>query len=182
MRRFVISAALAGIASTSACAGGGSALNFSNAATPERTIVSAGGTNVPRVLAGAGIAVSAISVGGAQNGIVSNQRFIWHGIVTNDAAYTYDAAGHTRSCGAVTTTTNGTTAPYAPDMSIYIAIDPVNEANVIFSPPLALPAPPGSTIAVRYPYCVALAATPDNPAGPAGTLIVAVADPQNPLQ
>ncbi len=85
------------------------------------------------------------------------------------------------------------TTPYTADFGIYIAIDPVNEANIIFFPPTVLPAPAGSTLTPNYPYCVVVNAQPGKitgsglgttftPTGPPGSITVAVVNPQNPLQ
>ena len=55
----------------------------------------------------------------------------------------------------------GVTTPYTADFGIYIAIDPVNEANIIFFPPTVLPVPAGFTgVTPNYPYCVIVNAQP----------------------
>jgi len=84
------------------------------------------------------------------------------------------------------------TTPYTADFGIFIAIDPVNESNIIFFPPTILQPPPGSTLTTNYPYCVTITAqggtisgeglgTHFNPSGSPGSITVVVVDPQNPL-
>lgn len=178
----------------SACGGGGSVLSFSRDAAPDRTIVTApGSTNIARVLPGASIALSAIGVKGSANGVLSGNTYRWSAALTSGLQYPSNTIGDTKPCQTVTITTGGVTTPYTPDFSIYIAIDPVNEANIIFLPPTFLPAPVGSVITINYPYCVLVSAQPGvitgsglgavfNPVGTPGSIIVAVVNPQNPLQ
>ena len=83
---------------------------------------------------------------GSQNGVLGNNKFIWHAAIVNGASYTSNTAGGQKPCAAVTSATAaaGPFTPYAPDYSVAVAIDPVNEANIIFEPPLAIPLPAGS--------------------------------------
>ena len=192
MRRFVLSfaAALSALALT-AC--GGTALNTTHNPVPTAVLVSvASPLNIASVLPGAGIALSAVQVNGSQNGVLSGNRYTWSATVTSGQQYAYNASGQTKPCGSLTSTTGGVTTPYTPDYSIYITIDPSNEANVIFTPPRVIGAAAGTTITVTYPYCVTVTAQAVESidpvtfatlsTGPSGSITVAVADPQNPLQ
>ncbi|HEY6234138.1 MAG TPA: hypothetical protein VIW69_03405 [Candidatus Elarobacter sp.] len=195
MRRFVLSlAAVLSATVLSACAGGGSVLGLGgDNPPPDHVIITvAGATNIARVLPGAGIALSAVQVHGSQNGLLSGNNYRWSAELVTSGNYTITALGATKPCQAVTTTTGGVTTPYTADFGIYIAIDPVNEANVIFFPPTVLPPPAGSVITPHYPYCVIVNAEPGTisgtglgthftSTGPPGSITVAVVDPQNPL-
>jgi hypothetical protein len=93
----------------------------------------------------------------------------------------------------VTITQSGVVNPYTADFGIYIAIDPVNEANIIFFPPTVLPVPTGATaITPAFPYCVTINAQPGNitgsgvgttfaPTGQPGSITVVVTSPTAPL-
>jgi hypothetical protein len=182
MRRIVLSLAVLGAASLGACSGGGTVLNSVGANTPDKVILTvASSTNVPRVLPGAGLPISAVAVKGGANGVLSNNRFTWSAALVTSGAYTFNTTGQTKPCQAVTMTTGGTTTPFGGDFSIYITIDPSNEANVIFTPPTIIPPPAGSSITPHYPYCVIVNATTVD-SNVVGSLTVAVVDPQNPLQ
>jgi hypothetical protein len=196
MRRFVLSlAAVLSAAALSACSGGGSVLGFGgDNPGPDHVIITvAGATNIARVLPGAGIALSAVQVHGSQNGLLSGNNYRWSAQLVTSGTYTINALGQTKPCVPVTTTTGAVTTPYTADFGIYIAIDPVNEANIIFEPPTLIPLPAGATTISRvFPYCVVINAEPGKitgsglgttftPTGPPGSITVAVVDPQNPL-
>jgi hypothetical protein len=195
MRRIVLSLAVLGAASLGACSGGGSVLNSVGANSPDKVILTVvGSANVARVLPGAGLPISAVAVSGSQNGVLSNNNFRWSAMMVTSGSYTFNTTGQTKACAQVLQTpTGGTATPYAADFGIYIAIDPVNEANILFIPPTIIPAPAGSTIATHYPYCVVVTAmagtitgtglnTKFVPSGAVGSITVAVVDPQNPEQ
>ncbi|HWT06072.1 MAG TPA: hypothetical protein VN224_09980 [Xanthomonadales bacterium] len=196
MRRFVLSlAAVLSAAALSACSGGGSVLGFGgDNPSPDHVIITTSApSNIARVLPGAGIPLSAVQVHGSQNGLLSGNNYRWSAALTTGQQYIANTLGQTKPCGGVNITTGGVTSPYTADFGIYIAIDPVNEANIIFIPPTIVPAPAGSTIAPVYPYCVVVNAQPGTisgsglgthftPTGPPGSIIVAVVNPQNPLQ
>jgi hypothetical protein len=195
MRRIVFSLAFLSTAALSACSGGGSVLNFSTNPKPDHVIITvADPTNIARVLPGAGIALSAIQVNGSQNGILSGNNYRWSAALTTGGTYIANTLGQTKPCASVTATFGGVTSPYVTDFGIYIAIDPVNEANIIFFPPTVLPLPPGATtITSNYPYCVVINAEPGRitgsglgttftSTGSPGSITVAVVNPQNPLQ
>ncbi len=183
MRRLILlSLSLVVGVGLTACAGG-SVLNSGGGTTPSRTIVTvSGSTNIARVLPGGGLAISAVQVSGSGNGIVLGNSYFWSAALTTGQQYVYNTLGQTKPCATVTVTTAGMTSPLTADFSIYVALDPVNESNIVFGPPTILPAPPGSTVTVNYPYCVVVTATPINgSAASAGSLVVAVVDPLNPL-
>jgi hypothetical protein len=197
MRRFALSlAAVLSAAALSACSGGGSVLGFNgDNPSPDHVILTvAGSTNIARVLPGGGIAISATQVHGDQNGLLSGNNYRWSAALTTGGTYITNTLGQTKPCQNVTVTSGGVTTPYTADFSLYITIDPVNEANIIFSPPTLLPLPAGFTaITPNFPYCVVVSAQPGKitgsglgttftPTGPAGTITVAVVNPQNPLQ
>ena len=183
MRRIVLSLAVLGAASLGACSGGGSVLNSVGANNPQNVILTVvGSANVARVLPGAGLPISAVAVSGSQNGVLSNNRFIWTAALVSSGSYTVNALGQTKPCGQVLQTpTGGMATPYAADFSIYITIDQTNEANVIFDPPTIIPAPGGSAITTNYPYCVVVSASAVG-SNAVGTITVAVVNPQNPEQ
>ncbi len=196
MRRFVLSlAAVLSAAALSACSGGGSVLGFGgDNPSPDHVIITTSApSNIARVLPGAGIALSAVQVHGSQNGLLSGNNYRWSAALVTSGTYTVNTLGGTKPCVPVTTTTGGVTTPYAADFGIYIAIDPVNEANIIFFPPTLIPLPAGATSIARvFPYCVVVNAQPGKitgsglsttftPTGPPGSITVAVVDPQNPL-
>lgn len=182
MRRIVLSLAVLGAASLAACSGGGSVLNSSGANTPDNVIVTVAGSNVARVLPGASLPISAVAVSGSQNGVLSNNRFTWTATLVTSGAYTSNTTGQTKPCAQIMQTpAGGTAAPFTADFSIYITIDPTNEANVLFAPPPIVPAPAGSTLVVNYPYCVVVSASAVGSSA-VGSITVAVVNPQNPLQ
>ncbi len=196
MRRFVLSlAAVLSAAALSACSGGGSVLGFGgDNPSPDHVIITTSApSNIARVLPGAGIALSAVQVHGSQNGLLSGNNYRWSAELVTSGTYTINALGVTKPCVPVTTTTGGITTPYTADFGIYIAIDPVNEANIIFFPPTLIPLPAGATSISRvFPYCVIVNAQPGKitgsglattftPTGPPGSITVAVVDPQAPL-
>jgi hypothetical protein len=183
MRRIVLSLAVLGAASLGACSGGGSVLNSVGANNPQNVILTVvGSANVARVLPGAGLPISAVATNGSQNGVLSNNRFIWTAALATSGSYTVNALGQTKPCAQVLQTpTGGTATPYTTDYSIYITIDPTNEANVIFTPPTIIPAPAASTLTTSYPYCVVVTATAVGGSA-SGTITVAVVNPQNPEQ
>jgi hypothetical protein len=195
MRRIVLSLAVLGALSLGACSGGGSVLGFNgDNPNPDHVIITvAGPTNIARVLPGAGLALSAIQVHGSQNGLLLGNNYRWSAQLVTSGTYTINTLGQTKPCQAVTTTAGGVTSPYAADFGIYIAIDPVNEANIIFFPPTLIPLPTGATSINRvFPYCVVINAQPGKisgsglattftATGPPGSITVAVVDPSNPL-
>jgi len=197
MRRFALSlAAVLSVAALSGCGSGGSVLGFGgDDPSPDHVIITvAAPSNIARVLPGGSLALSAVQVHGSQNGILSGNNYIWSATLTTGDSYIANTLGQTKPCQSVVTTTGGVSSPYTTDFSLYITIDPVNESNIIFSPPTVLPLPAGATsITPNYPYCVTISATPvrlsgsgigttSAPTGPPGSITVAVANPQNPLQ
>ncbi len=190
MRRIVKALALLGAAALTACTGSGSVINTGSLA-PQLTIIQVQGqTNLPRVLAGASIPLSATSVNGSQNGTLNTNRYIWSAVLTSGLTYNFTTDGNQqRACANVNITTGGTTTPYVTDFSVYIAIDPTNESNIIFTAPTSVPAPTGSTVATNYPYCVTISATPltGSATSPtmvpsaAGSITVVVLSPTAPL-
>ncbi len=196
MRRFVLSlAAVLSAAALSACSGGGSVLGFGgDNPSPDHVIITTSApSNIARVLPGAGIALSAVQVHGSQNGLLSGNNYRWSAELVTSGTYTVNALGQTKPCVPLTITNASGTVPYQADFGIYIAIDPVNEANIIFVPPTLVPVPAGfTTISRVFPYCVIVNAQPGKitgsglgttftPTGPPGSITVAVVDPQNPL-
>lgn len=186
MRRIVLSLAVAASAVLAACSGGGSVLSTGGGTTsPDRIIITTGGqSNVLRVLAGSSIALSAQAVRGSQNGVLGNNAFIWHAAIVNGATYTTNTDGGQKPCGAVTSAAAaaGPFSPYAPDYSIYVTIDPTNEANIIFSPPLAIPVASGTflgPLSAANAYCAVISATQG---GTTGAVVVAIVNPQLPQQ
>ncbi len=190
MHRFMLWVAAAfAVGALSACGNGGAVLSTTSNQTPSNVSVSvAAPVNVARVVPGGSLALAAVATAGSTNGILSNNRFLWSATLVSGGTYAYDAAGDTRACATITRTTGGVTTPYTTDFSIYITIDPTNEANVLFSPPPTIPAPAGSTLTTTYPYCVTVTAnvvignTTPATTGAGGSITVAVTDPQNPLQ
>ena len=196
MRRFVLSlAAVLSAVALSACSGGGSVLGFGgDNPSPDHVIITTSApSNIARVLPGAGIGLSAVQVHGSQNGLLSGNNYRWSAALVTSGTYTTNALGTTKPCQQVTITNGAGTIPYTADFGIYIAIDPVNEANIIFFPPTLVPVPAGfTTISRVFPYCVIVNAQPGTisgtglgthftPTGPPGSITVAVVDPQNPL-
>ena len=189
MRRFAWVLALAAAVSIDGCAGAGSVLGTADRTTANQVVITVlGSTNVPRVLPGATIALSATATIGAQNGVSPIGAFVWSATLVSGGSYVANASGGTKPCQAVTVTSGGTTQPYTTDFSLYLTIDPTNEANVLFSPPPQIPAPAGATLATSYPYCVRIAANAmTGPAGhqtvaAGGSMLVAVVDPLAPEQ
>jgi hypothetical protein len=186
MRRIVTSLAVLGALAVSACSGGGSVLSFDNSSTPDRVILTVvGPTNIARVLPGAGLPISATAVRGSQNGVVPTNRFRWSAALSVGGQYSSNSLGVLKDCGSVTMTAGGSTVPYTADFSSFIAIDPTNGANIVFTPPTTIPPPAGATLALpaAAPYCVIVSATPiGGSAGNTGSITVAVVNPLNPLQ
>jgi hypothetical protein len=192
MRRFVLSLGIVGAVALTACSGGGTVLNFNSGGTSsDRVIVTVvGPTNIARVLPGASIALSAFATNGSQNGAVGTNRFKWSAAVTTGQQYIANALGQTKPCAnLIYTPAGGTGVTFLPDLNVppysTIAIDPTNEANILFIPPptLSLPAgaPVGSTVTPAFPYCAVVSATSLD-SGAVGSIIVAVVNPQAPLQ
>lgn len=180
MRRTVPFTVLAGALSLAGCSGGGTVLGTSS--TPTSVIVTTlGGANVARVLPGGTIPLTATAVSGSQNGALSNDRFVWTATLLTSGTYIANTTGQTRQCAVVDQTIGAATAPLGEDFSIYLTIDPTNEANVYLTPPTIVPAPAGSTLATNYPYCVGVTATVVG-GNASGTVVVAVVNPQNPEQ
>ena len=193
MRRIVVSLAALGALALGACGGGGSVLSFDNNSQPDRTVVTVQGpSNIARVLPGTSLAISATPVRGSQNGVVNGNRFIWSAVLLASGQYTANTLGQTKACGSIQFAPGGTGAfALTADMSLYVTIDPTNEANIIFTPPAVFPvpagSPAGSTATPVYPYCVVVTATPLNSAGQpqgaeAGSITVAVVNPLAPEQ
>jgi hypothetical protein len=196
MRRIVTSLASAAVVlALGACSGGGSVLNFSSDSNPDHVILTVQGpTNLARVLPGAGLAISAIQVKGSQNAIINGNNFRWSAALTTGGVYNFTTDGNQQKpCATVTITQSGVVNPYTADFGIYIAIDPVNEANIIFFPPTTLPVPSGATaITPNFPYCVTINAQPGKvtgsgagttfaPNGAPGSITVVVVSPTAPL-
>jgi hypothetical protein len=197
MRRFVLSlAAVLSAVALSACSGGGSVLGFgTDNPSPDHVIITtAAPSNIARVLPGAGIGLSAVQVRGSQNGILSGNNYRWSAALVTSGTYIANTLGQTKPCASINVSFGGGPFnPFAADFGIYIAIDPVNEANIIFFPPTILPAPAGAVLQTNYVYCVVVNAQPGKitgsglgttftPTGPPGSITVAVVNPQNPLQ
>jgi hypothetical protein len=187
MRRIVLSLAVLGAVSLSACSGSGSVLNFDGNSNAQAIIVTVvGPSNIARVLPGGGLPLSAVSVRGSQNGFVNSNRYKWSAALITSGQYIATADGSTKACQPINLTVPGpVTTPLAADMGIYIAIDPTNEANIIFFPPPIFPVPPGlpvgSTVAVNFPYCVVVSATSLDSPTAVGSITVAVVNPAAPL-
>ena len=185
MRRIAMSLAILSTLSLGACSGGGSVLNFDGNSNPDRVVVTVQGpTNLARVLPGAGLPITATSVRGSQNGYVATNRFKWSAAMTTGMTYNFTSDGNQqRNCANVTITQSGTVVPYTADFSTYIAIDPTNESNIEFIPPVTLPLPAGATtITPNFPYCVVVTATPLNgSANNSGSITVVVVSPSAPL-
>ncbi len=184
MRRIVLSLAVALSAALAACSGGGQVLSTGGSGSDRILITTGGQSNVPRVLAGSSIALSALALRGSQNGVVEKNTFTWNAAIVNDVSYTANVLGGTKTCAAVTSATAaaGPFSPYAPDYSIYVTIDPSNEANVIFSPPLTIPVPAGSflgALSAANAYCAIITATQGSTTG---SQIVSIVNPALPQQ
>ncbi len=70
---------------------------------------------------------------------------------------------------------------------MFLTVDPTNQANVTFTPPLTIPAPAGTTTGVlagatsSNAYCAIVnASTPDG--FTTGSITVAIVNPASPLQ
>ncbi len=105
--------------------------------------------------------------------------------------YIFNTTGQTKPCAQIMETVGAVASPLTQDFSIYIAIDPTNESNILLLPPTIIPlpagAPAGSFITPNYPYCVVVSATPLNSngvpiSGVSGSITVAVVNPLNPEQ
>ncbi|HEX3462538.1 MAG TPA: hypothetical protein VHS78_00610 [Candidatus Elarobacter sp.] len=192
MRRIVRSLAVLGVLALGACGGGGSVLSFDNNSQADRTLVTVvGPSNIARVLPGSSLAISATQVRGSQNGVVNGNRFIWSAQLVPSGQYTANTLGQTKACGSIQyTPAGGSASALTADMNLYVTIDPVNEANIIFTPPAVFPVPTGSPVGSSatptYPYCVVVSATPLNGGQPqpaeAGSITVAVVNPLSPEQ
>jgi hypothetical protein len=187
MRRIALSLAVLGALGLSACSGGGSVLNFDGSSNPQQIIVTVQGTtNIARVLPGGALPLSAVSVRGSQNGFVNSNRYKWSAALISSGLYTATADGSTKACGSVNVTVGAVTTAFVTDLNVppysTIAIDPTNEANILFIPPAIFPPPfAGATVGVNYPYCVIVSATSlDNPSA-VGSITVAVVNPQAPV-
>jgi len=185
MRRIVLSLAVAASAVLAACSSGGQVLSTGGTGVDRVLITTGGQSDIARVLAGSAIPLSAQALRGSQNGIVTNNKFTWHAAIVNDASYTANTDGGQKPCAAVTSATAaaGPFTPYAPDYSIYVAIDPTNESNIIFQPPLSIPLPAGSflgPLSAASAYCAIVTAA--TPGGAVGSTIVAIVNPQIPQQ
>jgi hypothetical protein len=187
MRRIVLSLAVLSATALSACSGGGTVLNFDGSSNAQAVIVTVvGPSNIARVLPGGALPLSAVAVRGAQNGALNLNRFKWSAALITSGNYVATADGSIKACKPVNITVPGpVTSALVTDMGIDIAIDPTNEANIIFLPPPIFPVPAGfpvgTTVSPTFPYCVIVSATSlDNP-GAVGSITVAVVDPQAPL-
>ena len=188
MRRFVPTLAVLGAAALSACSGGGSVLNFGSNTPPNGIqVTTVGQTNVARVLAGSSIVFSAQLLG-SQGGTLSNNAFKWSAALTTSGLYPVTSLGATKPCATPSLTTPPASAvAYAPDYTAFLVVDPTNQANVTFTPPLTIPAPAGSTTGVlagstsANAYCAVVnASTPDGIT--VGSITVAIVNPASPLQ
>jgi hypothetical protein len=145
-------------------------------------------SNIARVLPGGSLPISAVSVRGSQNGFVNSNRYRWSAALTTGLQYPAFELGQTKPCANVTLTAGGVTTPLVADFSLYIVIDPTNEANILFTPPPVIPVPgglpAGSVVnqgAANFPYCVVVSATDLN-SGAVGSITVAVVNPLAPTQ
>ena len=187
MRRFVLSLAALSALALSACSGGGSVLSFGANNSPDYVVITPYGTpSIPRVLAGGFIALSAQTYSGKQHGFVNNNRYKWSAAIVNGGTYISNTLGGTKPCAAVANSpaAAGPFTPYAPDYGVYIAIDPVNEGNIVFEPPVVIPVPAGTFLAplsAASAYCVTVSATTIDGAI-TGSTVVAVVNPQIPEQ
>ncbi len=188
MRR-IASFAFACVLSLSACSGAGSVLSTGGRSKPDKVIITVvGPSNVARVLPGASIPLSATAVIGGQNGTSTVNRFVWSASLVTSGSYVANTDGGTKPCNDVTVTSGGVTQPYGTDFSIDITIDPTNEANVLFTAPTSIAAPPGATLATNYPYCVVVTANALSGSSSSaqmlatGSIVVAVVNPAAPEQ
>ncbi|HEV3089427.1 MAG TPA: hypothetical protein VGX96_19640 [Candidatus Elarobacter sp.] len=198
MRRIVRSIAVLGALALSACSGGGSVLNFDNSSKADRVILTVQApSNIARVLPGGALPISAVSVRGSQNGFVNSNRYKWSAALTDGLTYPAFELGQQKPCGFVLVTpTGGTAFHLVTDLNFppysTIAIDPTNEANILFIPPPIFPVPatiaappagtgPGGVATPSYPYCVTVSAT-NLDSGAVGSITVAVVNPASPTQ
>lgn len=170
------------------CSGGGSILNFAPNGTSDHVILSVvGPVNVPVVIAGGSLPLSAVQTNGSQNGVIVSNRYEWSASLTTGQMYQSNAFGQLKPCASIMITQGGVTTPYTADFSIYLTIDPTNESNILVSPPPTIPNPFGATLTVNYPYCLRVNAQVLIPKGSGttkgavGSIIVAVMNPLNPL-
>lgn len=182
MRRIVLSLAATSAMALCACGGGGSV--FGTGGGADRIFITAAApANVTRVLAGSGIPLSATAVRGASNAVTGNRQFVWTAAIVNGAVYPTNSVGGTKPCAAVTNgpTAAGPFAPYAPDYSIYITVDPTNAANIVFTPPALIPVAAGTFPgpASANAYCASVSATQGRTTG---SIVVAIVDPNLPQQ
>lgn len=189
MRRIVLSLAVLAASALGACGGTGTVLSLDNNTSIDRTVVTVvGASNVARVLPGATIAISAVPVRGSANGTVLANQFTWSAQLVPSGQYPINALGQTKACGSLNFVPTGSPAgtvgtPMTQDYTIYLTIDPTNEANVLFTPPTLPVAPPGGAVNIIYPYCVVVSATPKTGNGSnGGSITVAVVNPSAPEQ
>ncbi|MEO7039446.1 MAG: hypothetical protein ABI186_05375 [Candidatus Elarobacter sp.] len=185
MRRIALSLSVLTVAALcTACSGGGSVLSTGGGGADRVFLTVAAPSNVARVLAGSGLPISATAVRGGSNGIAGSNHFVWSAAIVNGASYSNNTVGGTKPCAAVTNApaAAGPFAPYAPDYSIYVTIDPTNEANIIFSPPPTIPLAAGTflgPLVASNAYCATITATQG---GATGSIVVAIVNPQLPQQ
>jgi hypothetical protein len=189
MRRIALVLATASVLTFSGCSGAGTVLSTGNRDTADTVIITVvGPSNIPRVLPGASIALSATATIGGSNGTSTLNRFLWSATLLTSGTYVVNTNGGMKTCNVVDSTVGGVTSPFTTDMSIDITIDPTNEANILFTPPTTVTGPAGAIITTNYPYCVRIDATaltgstahPQN--GAVGSVIVAVVNPAAPEQ
>jgi hypothetical protein len=184
MRRIALTLVALGAVALTACSGGGSVLNFGSNSTPDHILITTvGQTNVARVFAGTPINLSAVQVKGSHNGILSTNTFKWTAALVTSGIYPVTSLGTTKPCATPSITTPpGTAVAFAPDYAAFITLDPTNQANITFTPPLTIPAPAGSTTGVlpgatsANAYCAVVnASTPDGLT--TGSITVAIVNP-----
>jgi hypothetical protein len=186
MRRIVRTLAVLGALALSACSGGGSVLSFDNSGKADKVILTVQApSNIARVVPGGSLPISAVSAKGSANGYINSNRYKWSAVLTTGMQYPAFELGQTKPCANVTLTAGGVSSPLVAEWSIYITIDPTNEANILFSPPPVIPVPPGlppgSTVNPSFPYCVVVSATSLD-SGAVGSITVAVVNPLAPTQ
>jgi hypothetical protein len=189
MRRIALTLVVLGSAALSACSGGGSVLNFGSNSTPDRIeITTVSQSNTPRVFPGASLALSAQALKGPQNSTISTNAFKWTAALVTSGTYPVNVLGGTKPCATPSITTPpGSAVAFAPDYTAFILVDATNQANVVFTPPLTIPVPAGSTAGIlagstaANAYCAVVnASTPDGLT--TGSITVAIVNPQFPQQ